>query len=373
MHDDVLCRLYALALSLVPDPNVAGELFMEARDEADLRRRAAAWLWQRGIPEPSPQPAPAADSLSEEDRAYAIHLARRTRRRRHTRKAFSCLAAAAALVAGLVIARPYIIPVAGLAAQPAFSAEPQVTAEGPRGIALSVYQTEATPGSVTLWWSLDGPGAADLAREAQPSLLLSGDSDDGGKPPTATETATPRRNRLTGKSTFRLPILDDTVAFLRISQGAAFRSAWIAKVSFTPYHDPAARVIAVNQRVYAPDIDVTVTVQSITLAHDYTSIQYRSDGGTGNNLILGYGMVVLAGNVQLTEYGLWHRLGDNQREVAFAPVPPDVTQLVMIFPRLITLRPSIVNVTQDPGGSVILQPGVKPTTPQIPALSVDLP
>ena len=42
--------LYALALALVPYEDAAETIFATARDEADLRRRAAAWREEQGLP-----------------------------------------------------------------------------------------------------------------------------------------------------------------------------------------------------------------------------------------------------------------------------------------------------------------------------------
>jgi hypothetical protein len=72
-------QLYALALSLVPDRDVAGDLYMDAANEADLRRRAAAWLGRRGLPVPAQDPP--LPELTDTDRTFAAHLARRGRSR----------------------------------------------------------------------------------------------------------------------------------------------------------------------------------------------------------------------------------------------------------------------------------------------------
>ncbi len=96
MNKHEVLRRYALALSLVSDPDVAGDLFMDARDEADLIRRANWWRFQQGLPQLSPE-----DSLPELDAAqaeHALHLARRSVARRKAKG----LATAGALVAALL-------------------------------------------------------------------------------------------------------------------------------------------------------------------------------------------------------------------------------------------------------------------------------
>lgn len=95
--DRDLFRLYALALSLVPDHDVAGDLFMDAPDEAALRQAAARWRRRHGLGE-GPEPA-ALPELDLDQQAHASHLARRGALRRRLRRWAGAAAAVAALTA----------------------------------------------------------------------------------------------------------------------------------------------------------------------------------------------------------------------------------------------------------------------------------
>lgn len=383
MQDDEQCRLYALALSLIPDPDAADDLCMEARGEADLRRRASAWRRRHGLPpkELAGPPDPAGlPALDEVERAFALHLARRARRRRRARAAFACLLALSLLLAAAprvlpalrsVIATTQAMAPDELTANPAFAARPVASAPGPGRTALSVYRAEATPGSVTLWWDLQGPDAARLGQSAVVALLV---SDDQEIEATSHVAASPRHDRYLARTAFRLPILDQTLVFLTVR--TAGDPPRLLKVSVEPKGDPAARTFAVDRKIEAPAAGVTVTIQSITLAADYTAIRLRSDSGGTNNLILGYSMEAYTDGSRLPEYGLWQRLGNNQRVTVFAPLPPGAGSLTLQFPRLAAQAAGSHLFSNDlpPGGqlrTVVIQGPAQSEAP--PEIQVALP
>ena len=105
MDEQATCRLYALALSLVPEPNIAGDIFLFTRSEADLRRRAAAWRRRQGLPDPAGDPP--LPPLDADQRELALLLARRGRRQRRLRP---WLAAAAAGTLALVLLATLLRP-----------------------------------------------------------------------------------------------------------------------------------------------------------------------------------------------------------------------------------------------------------------------
>jgi hypothetical protein len=100
MADQEILARYALALHLIPDPDVAADLFMDARDEADLQRRAMAWRAARRLPPPPATPLP---QLDDDEVAHALHLARRAKMRRQIRPVLSVVASVLVLVSAAVL------------------------------------------------------------------------------------------------------------------------------------------------------------------------------------------------------------------------------------------------------------------------------
>ena len=155
-------QLYALALTLVPDESYASDLFMAARDEAHLRRLAAGWRQRHGLPPLADPPSPA--ELSDEQREYGLHLARRRDRRTKSRLVLAALTVVLVL-AGVRILSQVPRPGVSLAAE-------QAKAKPPATFGLQVLRAEATPGAITVWWSYAGTGAA----EADSPTHVHGDS-----------------------------------------------------------------------------------------------------------------------------------------------------------------------------------------------------
>lgn len=168
---DDLLRRYRLALALIPEPNAAGDLFMAARDDADLRRRAARWRQQAGL-EPASEPAYLPE-LTPEQQEHALHLARRGKVHRRVKSWLAGLTAVVVLAgSGYLLyesARPR------LDVDPAFAEAPLSRARGPGDLRLSIYDVDYEPQTATLlvWWELTGTGASDRARRLKPELQLS--------------------------------------------------------------------------------------------------------------------------------------------------------------------------------------------------------
>ncbi|HWI52481.1 MAG TPA: hypothetical protein VNT01_10120 [Symbiobacteriaceae bacterium] len=322
-------RLYALALSLVPDVDVAGDMFMDARDEADLERRAARWRRQQGLPElAAPAVLPA---LSAEQREYAYHLARRGRRRRQMRPLSGLTAVA--MIAMLVILvgfRGLVAAERGLPDDPAYRAQPVAASTG-GALQFTVYKVEATPGSVTFWWAMTGRNAVKEAAGVQLSL------EYYRLPTHATlvshETAPVRDDRLVGRTSFRTPLPLTTMAGLSASRGGG-KPEWQVAVQVDPEPDPSARTVPVGRSVLGLSGQVKVTVVSVTVAADYTVIRYRPEG-EDFQIALAAHMEVEADGKLVERYGTWRRYGDSEeREVLYGPLPAGATRLTLQFPRL---------------------------------------
>lgn len=104
MDDQGLYRRYALSLALVPEVDVAGDLFMNTTTEAALWEAAAAWRKENGYP-PAPLDSEPVE-LDEFQQEHARHLARRAGLRRRTQLMLT-VAVGAALVGLTVLAWPH--------------------------------------------------------------------------------------------------------------------------------------------------------------------------------------------------------------------------------------------------------------------------
>lgn len=240
--DDLLDR-YRLALALVPDPNAAGDLFMAARSEADLRRRAARWREQEGLP-PAAAHLPLPE-LDQDQREHALHLARRGRAHRRATLWLTAVVVVAGLAAGGFLLREALMP--RLDSHPAFAGQPISRATGMGDLTLAVYQVEVTvpPAEqsgyaleVSLWWEVTGTGAADAYRRFQPQLYLSR-RQSGAR---WLESATTRHyatrpERVLGVSRFRLPAPvsgSGGTALFRLIEGPGTDADFSARLRLPP-------------------------------------------------------------------------------------------------------------------------------------------
>lgn len=212
MENQDLLERYRLALQLIPDPDVAGDLFMEAADEAELRRLAARWRRQHGLtPAPDPQPGPQ-PALTPDQVEDARHLARRGVLRRRFRRKLAGLGAAL-LVIALVLVGLRVPAGAGLAGEPAFARQPIGRAESDPYRA-AIYRAEASPGAITIWWEMAGPGLTETTLAA-PQLTLAGSGTEWLEP-VAQEAAITAPGRLVARSTFNTTARRREVAVLQL-------------------------------------------------------------------------------------------------------------------------------------------------------------
>ena len=274
MDEQATCRLYALALSLVPEPNIAGDIFLFARSEADLRRRAAAWRRRQGLPDPAGDPP--LPLLDADQRELALLLAQRGRRQRRLRPWLAVAAAGTlALVLLVTLLRP-AVPVPVLAAEPAFTATPIQTAVPGTGLRLQVYHAEATPGALTVWWALSGRRAVQAA--GRHSLALAHPAGSDWLSPAEGETAAQGDDRLVGRSTFAVANPDWSLATVSLQAGQGRR--WELQVPVTlAGSDPAARRFSVG-RIYRYG-EYVVSVDAVDVAANYTALHYAVTAPAG--------------------------------------------------------------------------------------------
>ncbi len=172
--DDIL-RRYQLALALVDDPDIAGDLFMASRSEAELRRRIDQWRRAQGLP-PATGPQTLVP-LDADQRQHALHLARRGALQQRLTRWLVGLAILVVLVGGGVLTYTALQP--KLDSDPAFAREPQWGSSPWRGLTLQIYQADlqvipvdgrVNDFTVSIWWEVTGPGASDAYREFVPQL-----------------------------------------------------------------------------------------------------------------------------------------------------------------------------------------------------------
>ncbi|MDF2627392.1 MAG: hypothetical protein K0R39_1223 [Symbiobacteriaceae bacterium] len=324
-------RLYALALHLIPDQDVAGDIFMDVRTEPALLTRAARWRRQHQLPAVD---APAfLPALTPDQRDYAAHLARRGRRRRQMKTLAAT--AVAGILAVLVGARGLVFADRGLAGDPAYSAQPVTTSDGP-ALDFAVYKVEANPGMVTFWWAIQGRNAADEAANVELELGYN------RRPTLATvvshEATISREDRVVGRTTFQTPVPVSTTATLTVSRPGA-RPEWHVAVDLAPEPDPGARTIAVDQTVTGLSGIVQVSIVSVTIAEDYTIIRYQPQGEDWS-VAPAHQLELVADTTRLPRYGVLRRYGDTEeREVLFGPMPEGAETLEVLFPRLTDAGP----------------------------------
>lgn len=327
MEERELLERYALALALVPDPDVAGDLFMDARDTADLQRRAAAWRRRNGLPE-EPESTPAFP-IDEILREQALHLARRARSRRRLNLGFRWGAVAGVLLAvalGSLRLAGGDLPLGGartVASDPVFRGTPIEHSPQSGARALILYRMAATPGSVTVWWEVTGPDAAKLAEGLETALSLA----DTVRAPVLLEQASgpAGRNRLLGKSKFQaFPVSGAATTFSVTSVGEVTHSLIV------PDSDPEASLYMVDQTVQVGL--VPVPVRSVQVGKDYIQVRYKPERGTPPLL-----QAVGAGGEQRRPER-YSGTEDGDMAVTFGGLPADAESLVLQFGGTFHLR-----------------------------------
>ncbi len=337
MKESDLLERYALALELVPDSDLAGDLFMESRDAASLLRRANRWRERNGLP-PVAMPG-AVRGLSEVEREHALHLARRGRGRRLLCGVGSLLAVALLVVAGLRLL-PEVVRT-GLAADPIFDEAPLERTVHPKGYRIAIHKVEADPGAVTVWWSASGLHPARAAQEIHPQLRLDSITSDWMRP-AEQETGT-LQGRLVARTRFETFVTVEREALLTFAEQVEDQPAWLLRLPFRRQVDLSAHVIDMD--LSSTNGPVTVHLHRLTLGRNYTQLRYsvRSDVGPPPTLY-----ALQAGSTML------HRKGPilsdpTVMEVTFEALPREIDQVRLLFtPVFAPLPPRTYSLPDDP-------------------------
>lgn len=227
--DDLLLHRYRLALALIPDPDAAGDLYMTAQSDADLRRRAAHWRETAGL-EPAVEPHHLPE-LTVEQREHALHLARRGATHRRVQRWLAGLTAVVLLAGSGYLAYESIRP--RLDVNPAFAESPLAGAPGPGNLNLSLYDMrfDAEGEALEVWWELTGTGASDRARRLRPQLRITGTSTWRDHVNTRFYSTSP--DRLLATSRFRVSSLPQRIS-LRIEEGRSDADDFMVVVQIPP-------------------------------------------------------------------------------------------------------------------------------------------
>ncbi|MFZ5823663.1 MAG: hypothetical protein ACOY94_04930, partial [Bacillota bacterium] len=319
--ESTLLERYALALQLVPDADVAGDLFMSSADERSLLARANRWRVGRGLPALT-MPVERRP-LSPVEAEHALHLARRAARRRRLHLGGAVLGVFALLAAALWV-RP-APPVEGLAADPVFAIPALQRIPHPDGYQVWVHRVEAHPGSVTLWWSALGPGARHAATSLEPRLMLDSVAPEWLSPE-ETETAASRTNRVVGRSTFPTIITIEQEAWLTVGQPAGDRADLVLRLPLGRTADESARTVRLDQEI-RQDM-VTLRIDSVTLGRNYTQVRYASSTSIGRAPAP---LTLRVGNARLTRKGPVVPVGNGMIEATFEALPHEVDRAYLTF------------------------------------------
>lgn len=319
MDHQTAFRLFALARCLVPDPDAAADLFMQATSEEDLRARVARWRRQQGLPTTPDTSPPAPQPLSRAEEELALHLARRGQKRRLTLKLLAAAGAALLLLTAALAARALpAIQGRDLAHNPIFTGAPLKEAEVPGGLTFAIHGVEAVPGVTTLWWELTGPGAAAHAETWAAGLRLGRDRTA----PERSETKAYQKNRVLGKAEFPFLIPDESALLVVEQPGGPPLAILGVLVNHRP-DDPAARRYPVQQAVKAAGSSVTVA--EVLISPTATNVVLRGDPWFPR---------LLAEDVPLEPVGIWPQAlrRPDEYQVVLPPVPPGTRRLVLSFP-----------------------------------------
>jgi hypothetical protein len=271
MTQQELLSLYALALRLVPDPDEAGDLFMAARSADHLRLLADRWRLQKGYLAAPPDAVGDPEALTGEQLEEALHQIRRWGRRRRQERIMLGGAAAVLLVAVLVGAW-YYRPGDPLLRDPAFGGEP-LTVESVQGRSaqLAIYRMEATPGSVTAWWTV---GGQDADGYLAPKL-----EEKGGLrlDPAERATARDRRGTVYGKTTYRTITAGLMGGILTLVSTESNKVEARAGAPFTWVDDPGAQVVRLDRQIHAVTGEWLATLESVTLGANYTLLRFQPE------------------------------------------------------------------------------------------------
>lgn len=312
-----LWHRYRLALALLPDGDAAGDLFMRARSDGELIHLANRWRRARGL-EPAVPPAvlPALDGFQEE---HALHLYRRGRFRRRSLNGL-LVVGPALLLAALAWGRAAWTD-GGPALAPAFGRAPVRTVALREGLRLAVYQALVTPGEVTLWWEVTGPGAP--AYEISPVLELPG--MEGAVEPDATERTPVRQNRVVARSTYSLFVTTAESARLRYS-GQDQPVEWVLELPLEGEREAA--VIPLQREVAAGRYPIRL--ESVAVSPTYTKVRYRSATPPGG-IAAEPGEIRVGGHRLHAKPPLAPQADSDLREAVYEPIPGGAARFVLHF------------------------------------------
>jgi|GEM_PF-3128734 len=338
MKESALLERYALALDLVPDLDLAGDLFMTSPDAATLLRRANRWRERNGLP-PVVRPS-TVRALSAAEQEHALHLIRRGRRRRMLQRVGGALVIMILCVAGF-----RLLPeasVTGLAADPIFSGTPLERATHPDGFRIAVYNVEADPGSVTVWWSATGLGTERAAAQVKPRLMLDAPTGEWLLP--AEQETGDLQGRLVARTRFTTFVTTERTALFAFTEQPATEPTWLLRLPLAWGEDESAQVVPLDQSITRGP--VTVRLLSLTRGGSYTQLRYTVDAPSGERPPNLYGL--RASNLTL----------ERKRPVTeeagvlvatFEPLPAGTTQVRLLFtPVMITLPPRTYAIPGDP-------------------------
>lgn len=324
--------LYALALALVPDEDVAGDLFMDARTEQGLLRAANAWRRRQGL-EPVDLLPPTLPSLTPLEAEHARHLRRRAGLRSRVRLTAAAVLAAAVCVGGAVWLADADRPVlswaqaGSLAGDLAFRSAPLAQDTAETGPKLAIYKLEPTPGGLTVLWELTGPGVADQAGSLTPQLYL-------GVPPVlmeaaATERESPRSNRVVGRTRYKLLVTTEAGVEFRVPRlGQTQVNLSVNAVLRPDLTGPA--VLPLNKQIQAGP--ATITLEQLALYPDRSVLRYRRSGPA--NLRGPYPYMMVGGGGRWTPDLVPSRrqsAGGGPEEATFSPLRTGSTDLEIHF------------------------------------------
>lgn len=321
MKESRLLERYALALQLLPDADLAGDLFMATGDEGALLRRANRWRMGHGLPALA-MPAERRP-LTPTEAEHALHLARRAGRRRRLHLGAAALATVALLAAAL-LARP-APPVLGLAADPVFATPALQRIPHPDGYQVWIHRVEAHPGSVTLWWSALGRNAHRASTTLEPRLMLDSVAPEW-LTPGENQTASSRANRVVGRSSFPAIITIEQEAWLTVGEAEGDRANLVLRLPLGRTVDEAARTIHLDREIRQDT--VTLRLHAITLGRNYTQLRYASSTSIGRAPAP---LTLRVGDTRLNRKGPVVPAGDGQIEATFEALPHEVDRVYLTF------------------------------------------
>lgn len=323
MSEERLLQLYALALTMVPDENVAGDLFLQARDPEHLHRLAARWLRQNGLPvSPAGLEPPMLNGAQIEE---GLHLIRRRASRRRT--GLGLLGTAVAMVAVVALLAVSPLTVRQGAFEPASLGQSLATLETD-GARFDVYSVEATPGSITATWSISG---RDAWRLEAPEVDVAG----YGQTPDSVEMLANRGDFVAGRTVYQVVTAGWNHARLRLRSSETAEPRGSIAVDLRYVVDPSARELPLVKPLLAPGGELLGTVTSVSVAPTYTTVSFRPAVG------LTQGLLLLAGGEPVKTHGELHRSSESlvaERVYVFDPVAPGTASLDVALIRQMTER-----------------------------------